>query len=114
MRLRPVGADKKFDIYEDAIRKIRRAVDKGMPFDQACSIVSIENSELREAVIAESLETLIAEMHLSEGMPLKQLAMRLKISMSRLLKAKEGMRSETKGVTGVKRRSTVAGRLNTD
>jgi hypothetical protein len=78
--------------YEDAMRQVRNSVEQGLPFDQACSLITVENIEVREMVINNSLRLLIAEMHYKNGMPLKQLAMKLRLSLSRLMNAKESMK----------------------
>lgn len=94
MNLRADNNSNSRDLREKSIRRIRQAVEQGSSFDQACSLISVENRELKEAIVAESLRTLIAEIHVRKGVPLKQLAMKLQLSMSRLLKAKEVMESE--------------------
>jgi len=68
---------------------IKEAVEQGASFDQACSLVAIKDPELREVVLNNALKALVSEMHLSRGMPLKQLAMKLGVSLSRVINAKE-------------------------
>jgi len=51
--------------------------------------VAIKEPELREVVITNALKVIVSEMHLSRGMPLKQLAMMLGLSLSRVINAKE-------------------------
>lgn len=77
------------DLYDDSIRKIRSAVDKGLSFDEACCLVEITDMDVRESVVNEALKLLVAEMHYRGGMPLKQLALKLRLSLSRLMNAKE-------------------------
>ncbi len=89
--------------------KIRQAVEKGMSFDQACSLVTIENGELREAVISEALKIIIAEQHIRRSVPLKQLAMKLRLSMSRLKKAKENMEKDPEEARLIKDRAGITG-----
>jgi hypothetical protein len=83
---------------KESIMKIKLAVEKGSSFDEACSLILVGDAESREAIMAEALTLLIEEMHCSGAMPLKQFAMRLRISMSRLLRAKEIMQREREGV----------------
>jgi hypothetical protein len=99
------------DRYRDAVEKIKRAVEQGVPFDQACSDVDIRDREIKEAVARDALRAFISEMHFSEGMPLKQLAMRLKISLSRLMNTKASMQREEAEFTETKQRAAIAGRL---
>ncbi len=82
------------DVCEDSIREIRRTVQEGSSFDEACSLIGVRDPGLREFVINASLKAIIAEMHLSQGLPLKTLAMRLRLPLSRLLNAKKGMQED--------------------
>ncbi len=100
------------DLREESIGKIRRAVNNGLSFDQACSLVFIENKEFREAVVSEALKILIAEFHIFRGMPLKQLAMKLRLSMSRLLKEKESMDRDPEEARTIIQRAGIAGQTN--
>jgi len=72
-----------------SVAVIKEAVEQGASFDQACSLVAIQDPELREVVFNSALKALVSEMHLSKGMPLKQLAMKLGLSLSRVINAKE-------------------------
>jgi hypothetical protein len=78
-------------LYEDSIKKIATAVEQGLSFDQACSLIAVDDSVVRESIGNDSLKVIIAEMHISRGLPLKHLAMRLRLPLSRLLNAKKGM-----------------------
>ncbi len=98
------------DWREESIRKIRHAIENGSSFDQACSLISAEHKELKEAIVSESLKSIIADQHVFKGMPLKQLAMKLKLSMSRLIKAKEGMESDREEARLMKDRTGITGR----
>jgi hypothetical protein len=102
--------DRKYSSREESIGEIRLAVERGLSFDQACSLILTGHVESKEAIMTDALVLLIEEMHCSGGMPLKQFAMRLRISMSRLLRAKEVMQREREGVLGVKSREALAGR----
>lgn len=72
-----------------SVARIKEAVEQGMSFDQACSLVVIKDPELREVVLNSALKALVFGMHLSEGMPLRQLAMKLGVSLSRVINTKE-------------------------
>ncbi len=110
MSTRPGNNDNTADLREKSISRIRQAVSEGLSFDQACSLVFIDSKELKEAVVSESLRTMIAEFHISKGMPLKQLAMRLRLSMSRLLKEKEIMDREPEEARVIRRGASTVGR----
>ena len=72
-----------------------------MSFAQACSLVAIDEPEIRGVVHDDALKALISDMHFSGKMPLKQLAMRLGLSLSRVIKAKEGiLQDEAAGING--------------
>jgi pilus assembly protein TadC len=95
------------DVYADSIRKIRSAVEQGLSFDEACSLTVVKDAGLRESIVNDSLKAIIAEMHFSRGLPLKNLAMRLRVSLSRLLNAKEGMPGESgEGASAKKRKGS--------
>lgn len=68
---------------------IIEGVEQGMSFDQACALVAIKEPELREVVLNNALKALVSEMHFSRRMPLRQLAMKLGLSLSRVINAKE-------------------------
>jgi hypothetical protein len=85
------------DIARDTVKKIREAVEQGASFEEACFGIGIQDRGLRESIMKDSLKAIIADMHFSQGLPLKTLAMKLGISLSRLLNAKEGMPGESGG-----------------
>ena len=89
------------DLYDDSIKKIRGAVDKGLFFDEACCLIEITDRDLRESVVNEALRLLVAELHCSGGMPLKQLALKLRLSLSRLMNVKESLEISPSGRPGV-------------
>lgn len=83
------------DARRNYIEKIKSAVEKGSSFEQACASVDIEDIGFKEAVVNDSLMALIADMHISGGVPLKRLALRLRLSLSHLLNAKESLMRES-------------------
>lgn len=91
-------------LYEDSLKKIKDAVDRGLSFDEACSLIAAGDAGARESIISDSLKSIIAEMHYSRGIPLKTLAMRLRVPLSRLLNAKERMHAESGEAASAKRR----------
>lgn len=82
------------DLRDGSIRKIRNAVEKGRSFHEACSLLDIADVDMRESIINDALKLLVAEMHYGNGMPLKQLALKLRLSLSRLLNAKQKISEE--------------------
>jgi hypothetical protein len=77
-------------LYEESVRKIQNAV-KSMTFGQAVKLVEIEDENVKRAVIDDALKVLIAEMHFTGGKPLKELAKKLKVPLSRLETSKAEM-----------------------
>ncbi len=112
MNTGPGNNDNSLDQREKSISRIRQSVGEGLSFDQACSLIFIDNKELREAVISESLKILIVEFHIFKGIPLKQLAMKLRLSMSRLLKEKESMDSDPEEARMIRHRASIAAQAN--
>ena len=80
------------DLRDDSVRKIRNAVENGLSFKDACSLVEISDVEIRDAVVSDALKLLVSEMHYGKGVPLKQLALKLRLSLSCLMNAKESIR----------------------
>jgi hypothetical protein len=80
--------------HENTIGKIKTAIEQGLSFDQACSALNIEDTGLRASIVNDSLKVLVADMHFSKGMPLKQLAMKLRLPLSRIINTKESMGKE--------------------
>ncbi|HXX81907.1 MAG TPA: hypothetical protein VEI46_10190 [Thermodesulfovibrionales bacterium] len=72
-----------------SVALIKEGVEQGMSFDQACSLVAIKEQELREVVLTSALKAIVSEMHFSKKIPLRQLAMKLGVSLSRVINAKE-------------------------
>lgn len=77
-------------LYEESVRKIQSAV-KSMSFGQAVKLVEIEDEKLKRAVMDDALKVLIAEMHFSGNMTLKELGKKLKVPLGRLEAAKAEM-----------------------
>lgn len=92
------------DVRQDSVQKITSAVKQGSSFEEACSLIAVKDTGLRESIISDSLMAIITEMHFSQGLPLKNLAMRLRVSLSRLLNAKERMHGESGEAASAKRR----------
>jgi hypothetical protein len=68
-------------IHNDAITKIREGLKNGLNFNEACSVVELEDAELKKFIIDDALKIMIAELHYSKGMPLPQVANTLRVPM---------------------------------
>lgn len=84
--------------HENTIGKIKKAIEQGLSFDQACSALDIQDAGLRASIANDSLKILVADMHFSKGMPLKQLAMKLRLPLSRIINTKESMGKQAEEV----------------
>lgn len=82
-------------MHENTIERIKTAIEQGSSFDQACSDLDIDDTALKASIVNDSLKILIADMHLSGGMPLKQLAMKLRLPLSCIINIKKIMGKET-------------------
>lgn len=74
-------------IYEEALAKIRQAIENGLSLSEACSMVDIQDAGLKQFIEDDALKIIIAEMHYGKNMPLTQIADVLKVSLKRLNKA---------------------------
>jgi len=68
-------------IYKEAISKIMDGFKNGLNFNEACSIVDVQDSELRQFIFDDALKIIIAEMHYGKGMALHNIADELKVSL---------------------------------
>jgi hypothetical protein len=67
-------------IYDEAIAKIREALKNGLNFNEACSIINVDEG-LKKFIVDDALKVMIAEMHYAKGMSLRQVADTLKVSI---------------------------------
>lgn len=68
-------------IYDEAAARIREGLKNGLSFNEACSVVDVEDAELKQFVLDDMLKVMIAEMHYANGMPLAQVAEALSVPM---------------------------------
>ncbi len=66
-------------IYDEAISKIKEGLKNGLKFNEACSIVNIEDAEFKRLILDDALKIMIADMHYTKGMTLKQVADTLRV-----------------------------------
>ena len=74
-------------IYNEAMKNIMAALQKGSSFDEACALVDIADGELKGFVVDDALKVLIADIHYAKNLPLEHIADTFKISMDIINKA---------------------------
>lgn len=67
-------------VYNEAMTKIREGLKNGLNFNEACSVINIDEG-LKKFIVDDALKVMIAEMHYAKGMPLRQVADTLKVSI---------------------------------
>jgi predicted nuclease of restriction endonuclease-like RecB superfamily len=77
--------DEETVIYDNAMKKIIEAYQNGLSYKEACSVVNIEDSELRRFIFEDALKVMIADLHFSKGITLPDVADRLKVSMRSII-----------------------------
>ena len=82
--------------YQNAIKKMREGLEKGLDFNSACAAIQVENEQLKKPIIDDMLKVLIAEEHFNKNIPLDKLADTLKVSLDRLEAAKREMLEDVK------------------
>jgi len=82
--------------YEDAVKKIKDGLARGLDFDSACAEIEIEGGELRKSIIDDMLKVLIAEEHFTKNISLDEMSKTLKIPVERLESAKSSMLEDVK------------------
>jgi hypothetical protein len=80
--------------YRESFARIRKGLEKGMGFDDACSTIEVEDEKLRKVIITDMLKVLIAEEHFAKKVPLDELAKRLQVERERLESARDSMLDE--------------------
>ncbi len=85
-------------IYDEAMVKIREGLKNGLSFNEACSVVDVEDTELKRFIEDDALKIMIAELHYSMGMTLKQVADALKVPLKAINAANAEMLEDV-GIT---------------
>ncbi len=85
-------------IYNTAIAKILNNLKSGLNFKEACSMVEVEDLELKRFIVDDALKVSIADMHFSRGMSIEQISDVLNIPVNILDIVKAQMLEEV-GVT---------------
>ena len=81
-------------LYDESVRRIKSAVEKDMSFEQAASLVDVEDERMKAAIIDDALKVLIAEMHFARKKTVEEVAKALKLSPELITKAREEMLGE--------------------
>ena len=81
-------------LYEESVRKIKSAVEKSMSFEQATSLLEVEDDHLKAAIIDDALKVLIAEMHFAHKKTVEEVARTLKLTPERVTQARTEMLGE--------------------
>ena len=82
------------EMYNESVRRIKSAVEKSMSFEQAASLLDVEDEGLKAAIVDDALKVLIAEMHFARKKTVEEVAKALKLSPELITKAREEMISE--------------------
>lgn len=61
-------------IYDEAIAIIRDALKNGLNFQEACSMICVDDHVLRRFIVDDALKIMIAEMHYLKGLSLQQVS----------------------------------------
>jgi hypothetical protein len=77
--------------YEDQVNRIRNAVAKGIPFEQAAGLAEAPTNEMKAAIVDDALKVLIAEQHFTGGKSTAEVARKLKIDVKLVDKARKEM-----------------------
>ncbi len=77
--------------YRESFAQIRKGLEEGLGFDDACAAVEIKDEDLRKQIITDMLKVIIAEEHFAKKIPLEELAGRLKVQPEVLETAKLSM-----------------------
>ncbi len=83
--------------YRLEIQRFRDALAKGLGFEEATAAIEEKDEGSRSLIIEDALKVLIAEEHFSKGVPLEEMATRLKLPVERLESAKQNMLDEIVG-----------------
>ncbi len=86
--------EKQGQMYDESVRRIKNAVEKSMSFEQAASLVDVEDERLKAAIVDDALKVLIAEMHFARKKTVEEVAKALKLSPELITKARAEMLGE--------------------
>ncbi len=81
-------------LYDESVRRIKSAVEKSMSFEQAASLLEVEDESLKAAIVSDALKVLIAEMHFAHKKTVEEVAKALKLSPERITQVRAEMLGE--------------------
>ncbi len=84
------------EAYNEAAATIRKGLENGLGFDEACAAISVPDEELRKNIVEDMLKVMIAEEHFGKDVPIETLAEKLKVPVSRLEETKKAMMEDVK------------------
>jgi predicted transposase YdaD len=81
-------------LYDESVRRIKSAVEKNMSFEQAASLLDVEDKDLKASIVDDALKVLIAEMHFALKKSVEDVAKALKLDTERVKQARAEMLGE--------------------
>lgn len=78
-------------VYRKNIEIIRSNIGNGVKFDLACEFIDVADPDFKGLIIDDALKIEIAELHYGKRIPLKDVSIRLGVSVERLLRASAEM-----------------------
>ncbi len=78
-------------VYRKNIEIIRSNIDNGVKFDLACEFIDVADPHFKDLIIDDALKIEIAELHYGKRIPLRDVSVRLGVSVERLLRASTEM-----------------------
>ncbi len=81
-------------IYDWAVEKLRSAIKETNNFDDACKMVKLPDSELKDFILVDFLKICIAELHYEQGKTMEQVANKLSVPLNRVMDTHREMVAE--------------------
>lgn len=82
------------EIYDEAIAYLQSYIDKGMKFDEACALITVKDPELKRLIADDFLKIMMAQLHYSGGMPVKEVAEKLGVPIAKMIAIRDLMVEE--------------------
>lgn len=83
-----------WEVYESATRMIRRSIDQGCTYDEACDIISNLDHDLKNFIKEDFLKIIIAEEHFGTGLDMDDLALYLGLSYEKVESTRDALISD--------------------
>jgi hypothetical protein len=94
-------------LYEGAVKKIKGGVKGGLTFEQAASLVDVKDPALRDDILDTALKVLIAEAHFEGKVSLEDLAKKLALPVSTLIRARDEMMKDVEAAAVEKYKESI-------